>query len=255
MFDTHMHTEVSSDSKMKIEDAIRTANELNDLGIILTEHMDLNFPVPNEFIFDVNNYFEKYDKYRSNKVLLGIEVGLRFDCVKENAEIAEKNSFDYVIGSIHFIDNIDIFQKEYYANKTKKQAYDNYLNCMLENIKAYDCFDSLGHIDYISRYAYFEDKEIYYDEYRELIDEILKILIEKGKAIEINSRRLAERSAVINMIKIYKRYKELGGKIVTIGSDAHKTEDIGKNFKIAKEIADECNLKTVYFKNRKAEYL
>ena len=52
VFDTHLHTEISSDSEMKIDEAIKQAKALN-LGLIITEHMDLFYPEDNKFIFDV----------------------------------------------------------------------------------------------------------------------------------------------------------------------------------------------------------
>ena len=93
-----------------------------------------------------------------------------------------------------------------------------------------------------------------FEEYKEKIDAILKELVFREKALEINTRRFHEKSAVENMKNIYKRFYELGGKLVVLGSDAHTEETIGKNLKLAKEIAQDCNLNVVYFKNRKPQY-
>jgi histidinol-phosphatase (PHP family) len=257
MIDSHIHTKVSTDSQMEIEHAIKRARQLN-CGLIITEHMDLKYPRHGEFVFDVCDYFHKYSKYRRDNLFLGIEMGLRHDCVEENEDIVKYNDFDYVIGSIHVVndvDIVDIYEEKYYSGKSKEEAYNEYLEYMLKCLEIYDCFDSLGHIDYISRYARYDDKEIYYEDFSEFIDEILKILINKGKSIEINTRRLKDEKAVDNLLKIYKRYNELGGKYVTIGSDAHRVEDIGKNFDVAKEIIECCQLKPVYFKSRKMEYM
>ena len=78
-----------------------------------------------------------------------------------------------------------------------------------------------------------------------------KVLIKKNKVIELNTRRLNDKKAVDSLIPIYKRYRELGGKYVTIGSDSHNKESIGKNFDVALNIIKECNLTPVYFKERK----
>jgi histidinol-phosphatase (PHP family) len=254
MFDTHMHTRFSTDSKMSIEAAIKKAEELN-IGIIITEHMDLNFPDKDQFIFDPKQYFNEYSRYRSHKVLLGIELGMITDQVEENKKIIESYPFDYVIGSVHLVDNIDVLAEELYINRSKKDSYERYFKYMLDCIKTHNFVDSIGHIDYISRYSVYEDKEIYYEDFSEHIDEVLKAAIQAGKALELNTRRLGSSDAVNNLRKIYKRFYELGGRIITVGSDSHYENSIGFNFDTAKAIAESCNLKIVYFKERKPEYV
>ena len=125
---------------------------------------------------------------------------------------------------------------------------------MYRSVKAFDFIDSIGHIDYIARYAKYDDKEIYYKDYAGIIDEILKVLVEKDKCLELSTRRLKDEKAIQNIITIYKRFRELGGENVTIGSDAHITTDIGSNFNVAREIVQLCGLKAVYFRERKKEY-
>lgn len=182
-------------------------------------------------------------------------MGMKIDKVDEINKIVEDNPFDYVIGSVHIVDYIDIFQHTFYEGRSKDETYKQYLKYMIHCLKTHDNIDSLGHIDYISRYSPYEDKEIYYEDYSDYIDEVLKILAFKEKAMEINSRRIKDANAVKNLMTIYKRFYELGGRLVTIGSDAHTPEAVGKNLYKAKEIAEECNLKPVYFKERKMLYM
>ena len=126
---------------------------------------------------------------------------------------------------------------------------------MVDNIRQYDFIDSLGHIDYISRYANYDDNEIHYHEFNEYINEVLKTIIQNEKVMEINTRRLGSKKAYDNLTEIYKAYSQMGGKYVTIGSDAHRAEDIAKNYMEAIKICEICNLKPVYFKKRKMEYM
>ncbi|KGK90305.1 histidinol phosphate phosphatase [Clostridium sp. HMP27] len=258
MFDSHVHTNFSTDCMMPLEDAISSANK-KDIGIIITDHFDLKYMVKDKFIFDIDKYVKEYALYRNEKVLLGIEMGMREDVVDENRAIALKYDLDFILGSVHVVNYdgkyYDIYTEEFYEGRDKKECYINYLEDILKCVKEYDFIDSLGHIDYIARYAPFEDREIYYDDYREHIDEILSIMAKNERAIEINTRRFNKKEAMMNLEKIYKRFKELGGKIVTIGSDSHTTESIGENFDLAIELADLCGLKPVCFKNRKPEYL
>lgn len=253
MFDTHVHTKFSTDSNMSIEDAISKA-KTNNNQLIITEHLDLNFPRQGEFIFNIDEYFNQYIKYRSNNLLLGVEIGMKDDCVEENHKVIIANPFDYVIGSIHLVDNYDLYYDDFYKGKDKKEAYEIYLKNMLTCVKNFHFVDSMGHIDYISRYAGYEDKEIYYSDHEDLIDEILKTLILNDTCIELNTRRFDNKSVIKNLLPIYKRYGDLGGKHITIGSDSHTPKAIGSSLDIAKEFADQCKLKIVYFKERKIVY-
>ncbi|QDR82150.1 histidinol phosphate phosphatase [Sporomusa termitida] len=252
LFDTHIHTRYSDDSEMAIETAISRAAELK-LGIIVTEHVDLAQPEP-DVALDVEQYWQDYRKYRNEKLLLGIEVGMRTECLADNRAIIDAYPFDYVIGSIHFVDNIEIYQEVFYHNRTKMDAYSRYFETMLDCLKVYDFIDSLGHIDYIARYARFEDPEIYYHEFADWIDEIIKVAVQNEQALEINTRRLTSPAAVARLLPIYKRFYELGGRMVTLGSDAHIPENIGCRLEVAQAMAAACSLKVVYFKQRKPEW-
>lgn len=252
LFDTHVHTSFSNDSDMAIETALNRAAELG-LGITITEHMDMAYPEP-DVAFDIKQYFNDYAKYRSEKVLLGIELGMRTECLNDNHDIVKQQQFDYVIGSIHFVDNIEIYLEEYFHSRTKLETYNRYFESMLDCLKTYDFIDSLGHIDYIARYARYSNPELYYHEFSDRIDAILKLAARNEKALEINTRRLGNPDTVTSLMPIYKRFRELGGRMVTLGSDAHKPETIGNHLAIAKDMATACNLKVVYFKQRKPEW-
>lgn len=253
MFDSHLHTDFSTDSRMKIKDALETSKKTG-FNLVITEHMDLKYPKENLFIFNPDEYFEAFSKYRNDGLLLGIELGMRPDCLDENKKIEKNYNFDFVLGSVHMVHNMDVFCEDLYNLRNKREAYSLYLKCIYDCLKSYNFIDSLGHIDYIARYARYEDKEIYYDEYSELIDSILKILIFMNKSIEINTRRFSDKSAIANLMKIYKRFKELGGTTVTIGSDSHSAESIGNGVKEAREMAETCGLIPVYYKSRNPQY-
>lgn len=250
IFDSHMHTELSSDSKMLLSEVLNKSSNLN-IGCILTEHLDLNYPVEGLFKVNCNLFFEKYSNYRSENLLLGIEVGLSKTIIKEATMITNSFPFDFILASIHSINDVDIFSDPNKDNLSKESFFKSYFEEMLNDIKLFDNFDSLAHIDYPCRYLPFDDNNIYLSEYEDYINEIFKVLIEKNKVIEVNTRRFNDEKAINSLIPIYKRYNELGGKYVTIGSDSHDKDTIGKNFDIALNIIKECNLTPVYFKERK----
>lgn len=255
MFDTHLHTEYSTDSKMKINEVLDKINEYG-IGAIITEHIDLNYRDKSMFNFNIKDYFENYSKYRGEKLLLGVEMGMCNKYSKDYAAISKEYPFDYIIGSLHEMYDTDLYEaRELYKSKNKKQLFEEYLEQILSCIETHPFINSLGHIDYIARCADYEDKEIYYEEFADYIDEVLKKLISKGISLELNTRRLGDKKALENLMKIYKRYFQLGGKYVTIGSDAHRPEDIGNNFILGKEFISYCDLKAVYYKKRNMEWV
>ena len=250
LFDTHTHTTFSTDSRMTIVEAEQAASERN-LGIIITEHMDLAYPEPEAFTFNIDHYFATYGPRRSDTLLLGIEVGMRDDCVEANREIVTAHPFDFVIGSIHVVENMDLSQASFYDTRTKEEVYHQYFNAMITCLEQYDFIDSLGHIDYICRYARFDDPELYYFDFQTDIDLVLSQLAQRDQAIEINTRRLYLADIKDSLLPVYHRFRELGGRFVTIGSDAHKPQNIGKGMEIGLEIAETCGLVPVYYKERK----
>jgi histidinol-phosphatase (PHP family) len=237
---------------MSIEQAITKSRQL-ELGIIITEHMDLLYP-GSGFMFDVDEYFRDYQKFRSSEVLLGIELGLRTDCTDNFKQLTSKYQFDYVLGSIHVVNNIDLYFETFYRGKTKKEVYREYFKAMADCLREANFIHSLGHIDYIARYKRIADCEAHYHEFPEEFDEVLSILADKGKAIEINTKRFAPEFVPI-LLPIYRRFAELGGEFATIGSDAHTTHAIGNCFHEALEFAAAAGLKPVYYKNGQVEYM
>lgn len=254
LYDTHVHTCFSFDSEMSLAEVQKKLAEEN-IGAIITEHMDLNYPDAAAFKLDTERYFQAYAPYRNDRLLLGVEFGMGLQEMLDYRQLAESYSFDYILGSIHVVGCFDVYDEQFYAGKTKEEAYTAYLTAMLACLEIYDYIDCLGHIDYIARYASFPDRELYYHEYRAYIDAILAILADKEKCLEINTRRLDDPQAAAVLLPIYKRFHALGGRWVTIGSDAHCAADIGKNFSVALQIADCCGLRPVYFKKRQMQYL
>ena len=252
MFDSHVHTTFSADSQMKASEAIAKASNLN-LGVVFTEHFD--YGVVNddgEFTFDPQAYMNEYKNLRGDKVRLGVEVGLRKLARVANEKFLRQADFDLVIGSIHLVDDLDIYYPEFYVGKDKATAYRKYFEQM-EAEAAVSDFDVLGHIDYICRAAPYDNPEIDYPTFTAEIDEVLKIIVERGKVLELNTRRFNNIRAVEELVPIYKKYRSLGGRFVTIGSDAHKVSAVGNYFTRAVEFTRELGLTVVTFQSRKME--
>lgn len=242
MMDYHLHSTYSIDSLMSMEDACLRAIQAGLAEIAFTDHIDIDWPDTTIPPFDIrmlDKYFEDIEKMRDRfrgqlVIKRGIEIGLQPHILDECADIVESYPFDFVIGSIHLIDSLDPYVGEFYKGKTKKQCYEEYYQEVLKLIKSFDQFNVLGHLDYIKRYSPFPVEENDHLVGIHIIDEILKTLIHKGKGLEVNTSgyRHASESPMPHP-DIIKRYRELGGEIITLGSDAHAPEQVAFKFETA----------------------
>lgn len=235
--DYHMHTSFSKDAHAQPEEMIEAAIQKGLKTICITDHMDKDVMIgTEEFIFDSESYFEKMqemqEKYKDKiEVLIGVEIGMQPHLAKYFKEYTSRYPFDFVLGSVHVIGGVDPYYPEFFENKTDTQAFGEMLDETIQNIQLYSDYDSLGHLDYIVRYGRNREQEYSYEKYREQIDFILKYLIEHGKGLEVNTAGLKYGLSFAHPHPdIIKRYVELGGEIITIGSDAHKPEHVAYDF-------------------------
>lgn len=262
--DYHMHSSFSDDSQATQESMILQCIELGYHTICFTDHMDLDFPLEfgGGFVFNTDIYTKQLnalqEKYSDKiKILRGVEYGLR-PYLKEQFQIlTQRNNFDFIIGSSHLVGTIDPYQKEYWDNITEEEGITKYLTAIYENIKTFDDFDVYGHIDYAIRYAPNKNKNYSYIRYADLIDSIFTALIQKGKGIEVNTAGYKYGLGHPHpQTDILKRYKELGGEIITIGSDAHMPEHIGYDFDKVESLLKSIGFKYyTVFEKRKPEFI
>ena len=255
IFDTHMHCDFSTDSSMTLEEAIAAAEKEN-IGMIVTEHWDYDYPTnPTEFIFDLNAYYDKMCKFRSDKVLIGIEIGMQTHTIELDKNISASHEFDFVLGSIHCMKRKDLYEEYCYEGLTRQEAVRAFLEDSIYCITHNTDYDAFAHIDYLTRYWIYKGEYLEYADAPELFDELFKILANGNKAIEINTRRLDDQKAIDALVPLYKRFAELGGKYCTLGSDAHYAEHVGRRMDVALAIARECGLTPVYFKKRQIQII
>ena len=269
--DFHTHCNFSTDSDAAPEAMVRGAIEKGLTHLCLTDHMDLDYPGTSKtsplFDFDPTDYFAVLSPLKetcSEKLNLGIgvELGLRPgrpDLNRQMQQMLEDYAFDFVLGSVHLPDNDDPYYESYWLNRSAKDVLSKYFNDMLSSLKEYDNFDSLGHLDYLIRYipAGCGEKDYVFNEYKEVLDEIFKFLITKDKALEINTAGLIKGLPCFHpKLETLKRYLELGGKKITIGSDGHSPDKIATEFKKTEELLLSCGIKGYYvYKNRIAEFV
>lgn len=229
--DLHTHSSFSTDSDEPLFKMAKAAEEKGLQTLCITEHMDMDYP-GGEFILDTESYHKELLRVRgqtSVELLFGVELGLMNYLAPKLNEYSKAWDFDFIIGSSHLVDGQDPYYPEYFQNLGSKNGVLRYFESILANIKAMDCFDVYGHLDYAVRYS----PEKSYDpvDYREIIDEILKLLLQKGKGIEINTAGIKSGLGYVHPHKfILQRYKELGGEIITIGSDAHDKIRLAADF-------------------------
>ena len=133
---------------------------------------------------------------------------------------------------------------EFYKGRSEEEAYREYFESIVENILSFSDFDVYGHLDYVVRYGPNADREYSYEKYRDILDKILGLLIEKGKGIEINTGGMKRGMRDLHPCKdIIKRYKSLGGEIITVGSDAHIPQNMAAHFERAEAVLKECGFK------------
>ncbi|MCL2378712.1 MAG: PHP domain-containing protein [Defluviitaleaceae bacterium] len=261
-FDAHVHSAASPDSEADPMEII-AALKSKGLGVTFTEHADFVTPIKGrdmtatdvprpkwgvDFICDFDMYPARYRHLRSDTALLGLEVGLTAAFLPLNTQVAD-NDYDFVLGSIHYVDGIDVY---YDASKVDAETFcRRYLTYSLEMVEISGFFDSFAHIDYVARYSENISGHFYYYNYPKEFDALLKALADRELALEINTSRLGCESAIRQLIPIYKRFRALGGKHVTIGSDAHQLQGLGRYHDKAVDMAKIVELTPVYYKNRK----
>lgn len=267
--DMHMHTWFSTDSEACPRDMADEAVRKGLKTICFTDHFDKDdLEWGEEGIFDVDAYFVEMQKLQEEyagklNIRIGIELGLRTYLKDYYEELTKKYPFDFVIGSVHNVPykkdaegNIlytDPAADKLFTDRTDKEAYRLMMETTLENVRTSDCFQTLGHLDYVVRYGKSREKEYSYTDYADIIDEILKLLIEKEKGLEVNSAGLKYGLPFAHPHPdVLKRYRELGGEIITIGADAHKPEHIAYDFAKAEEILKSCGFKyyTEFFEQK-----
>lgn len=259
--DLHMHTSSSFDGNYSAAMMCESAIENGLATIAITDHFDVDFFERHNLDFRQKSSYEDIcsvkdvlsDKIR---ILRGIEMGQpTYDLALTEKSLA-RYEYDFVIGSIHNPRNQPDYGDFDYAALAQDEIYamlDNYFEEELMLAK-WNGFDTFAHLTYPMRYIVQAGrKDIVLDRYNDITDEIFKVLVANGKALEINTSGLRQPIGKTMPTENYvKRFKDLGGEFLTLGSDAHFTEHVGAGIDEGYAIAERCGFKYVtYFKDRK----
>jgi len=232
VFDYHMHTVVSFDGHDRGLDMALAAKAAGLKEICFTDHLDYD-PLGKMGVlaFDTAAYSAEYDHLEvpGLKIRRGMEFGMTPDNRDQFRADLRRRPFDFVLGSVHFVDDLDVYYPEFWSGKSVFQAERRYLEATLECVRIHSDFDVLAHLTYIAKtHCHPAPRSVPFAEHRELIDEILKTLADKGRGLEMNTSGVDRCGGFLPTADYFRRFRELGGEIVTIGSDAHTCSRVGQ---------------------------
>ncbi|WP_373897324.1 histidinol-phosphatase HisJ family protein [Haloimpatiens sp. FM7315] len=251
--DYHIHSNHSFDSEETIENICKKAISKNLSEICITDHFSILNYDPSYKYFDFNKYKNEIDKVKEKynfPIKRGLEIGEGHLKTKELEKIIESFNLDFIIGSIHNISELTIRKslKKYGEENTYKKYFKE-LKKLAENAD----YDVLGHLDLVQRYAFQEFNHLYnVKDYKNQIEEILSIVIKREKGIEVNTSSLYKNyKNTFPKTSIIKMYHDMGGKVITIGSDAHNSNRVGEGVKEVMEVLNTLGFKKLArFKKR-----
>ena len=245
LVDYHTHTRFSADSQAPMADQCRAAIEKGVAQIAFTEHEDYNPKDETSFYFQHADYLRELARCRemfAGQLIIraGIEISEPHTHAERAAEVLSKYEWDFVLGSLHWMHgSVNAFTNAFTNYKSGwREAFRDYFTEMITLAQVGD-FDILSHIDYPARY----NRDVigeHYDigDYEEIIREVLRQVVTTGKGIEINTSAWRKSLPDPNPpAKVIKWYRELGGEILTVGSDAHTPKDISVGIERALGIA------------------
>lgn len=251
--DYHVHTEFSDDSLYPMEDVIKDAIAMRMDEICFTDHVDygikddrncnhpiryrgyipfanVDYPI---YAARIQELSQKYDKQIIIK--MGLEFGMQTHTIPQYETLFQRYPFDFIILSVHQIEDKEFWTQDFQKGKSQKEYNERYYEEMLNLVTSYKNYSVLGHMDLIARY----DENGIYPFFRTapIISEILKTVIADGKGIELNTSYhrygLKDTTPSVNILKLY---QQLGGEIITIGSDCHEPSHLGSYINDAKEL-------------------
>ena len=257
LIDYHIHSNNSFDSKEAVSAICEAAIEKGINEICFTEHFAVKEGIKSYGFFNLKKFSDEIKECREifkDKLIIraGIEICEPHENEEELREVLENIPFDFILGSVHNFDyNIGLIT--YMSSHSKEESYSRYFE-EVNKVCTSHHIDVVAHLDLMKRYAFNTHGNYDFNEYKEKIEEVLKNIIKAGKGIEVNTSTLRGMvNETMPSIDILKMYYDLGGEIITVGSDAHKVEDVGADIKESMDVLKNIGFKNIYtFQNRQA---
>ena len=250
--DQHVHSHHSGDSEERMEAVAERAIACGLTSLCFTEHEDFDYPAVDDaeitaqtFLLDAAGYRQEFlrikDLYADRITLhFGVELGLQpiDTVVAENRRFLEASPFDFVIASTHVAGRRDPYYASFYEGRTEEEALHEIFAETLENIRIFDDFDVVGHLDYPIRYLPSGRGQLDLFASKGVLDEIFRLIIRRGQGLDLNTEQIRRGYDEMNpSLALLSRYRELGGRVITFGSDAHRAERVAGFFDRAESIA------------------
>lgn len=259
--DYHTHSTHSSDGHNTIMELCRSAVKNGIQEIAVTDHFEPC--MANEYcsFYNQKSYWAYMTKakqvFRGRlSIKLGVELGQPHLFPEASKAVLADFPYDYVLASAHKLSNGKDVSEIDYSNINEEELCAMYLE-QLKQLIYWNDFDCIGHLDLIKRYsAAVYKRNISLASQYELLKEVLQLAIHSGKGIEINTSGLRQApKETMPGLDVLKIYKELGGEILTIGSDAHFAQDVGKGVGEAQVLARMAGFRSItVFENRKPQW-
>ena len=241
MYDYHVHSSVSADGTQPMKVMVQAGLDAGLSEIAITDHFDPDYCIsgwPTTLDFDA--YHKEQEEaeaaFRGRiQVIRGLEIGIQHGKTLDTCrKVAQAYDYDFLIGSFHCACGKELSCGGYFDGLTMEEGFRNFYEYVYSCLSDYDDFSVLGHINVLDRYGDYVPKD---DVYMDIIEEIFRLLIHKGKGIEINtsSFRYGMGDRTTPTVEMLRMYKQLGGEIITIGSDAHYPEHVAYGWDWASE--------------------
>lgn len=258
--DYHVHTRYSDDSEYLMEDVVKDAIALGLEEICFTDHVDYGVkrdwddprgltyrkggPGEPEHMALANVDYPRYaaeiaalkKKYKDQITLkMGMEFGMQAHTIPQYERLFSSWPFDFIILSVHQVEDREFWTQDFQRGRTQAEYNLRYYEELLALVRRYHNYSVLGHMDLISRYD--KSGTIPFERIRPIVTEILKTVIADGKGIEVNTS--SHRYGLHDLTPstdILRLYHELGGRIITIGSDSHRKEHLGTHIQKTMEV-------------------
>ncbi len=256
LIDYHVHTAMSGDAKGTISDHVKIARDRGLMEIGFSDHFHLEKQDHSMSYEELAQYVEKGQSYKENSdfpVKLGLEVDFIPNREKEIEKIVKSGDFDYVIGSVHFINGWG-FDSPRYVSEYKKwdlaELYRTYFSLIQQCSKS-GLFDIIGHVDLIKKFGLKPKTDI-----TSVFRETVEVLKDSKVCVEVNTSGLRTPCKEIYPNKTFLKMCFDEGIPIILGSDAHSSEDIGKDFSRALKMIREVGYENIAtFSQRKIELL
>lgn len=251
--DMHTHSDHSFDGNHSCMLLCESAVDKGISALAITDHCEIDSKSLDFRSFCTNQYFETFKAKRFFEGQLLVLQGLELGQAVYNKELAEsilnQFSYDFILGSIHNLENMEDFYFLDYKDYDVYDLLEKYFNTVYE-LCLWNKFDSLAHLTYPLRYIKGNAKmDIDLSKFSDIIEMILKTVIQNGKALEINTSGLfLDVNETLPPKSIIKLFKDLGGEYITIGSDSHYYNKLGQGIEQGMMLAKECGFKyaTIY---------